>query len=96
MKNRIKSVAVDPNSTSVVYVGGAGGYFSSATALLRSIDGGRRQAAWSFRSRYNIGYRLYFHYPLCQRVRGICEAVSLGRKLSPGHKIVHLHCSSLK
>ena len=37
---RQKSVAVDPNSTSVVYVGGAGGYFSSATALLRSIDGG--------------------------------------------------------
>ncbi len=56
MKNRIKSVAVDPNSTSVVYVGGAVGYFSSATALLRSMDGGRRQAAWSFRSRYNIGY----------------------------------------
>ena len=37
---RQKSVAVDPNAPSVVYVGGAGEYFSSDTALLRSIDGG--------------------------------------------------------
>ncbi|MBO7508173.1 MAG: InlB B-repeat-containing protein, partial [Clostridia bacterium] len=41
---RQKSVAVDPNATSVVYVGGAGQYFSSDTALLRSIDGGEN---WS-------------------------------------------------
>ena len=41
---RQKTVAVDPNSTSVVYIGGAGDYFSSKTALLRSIDGG---ANWS-------------------------------------------------
>ena len=41
---RQKSVAVDPNATSVVYVGGAGEYFSSDTALLRSIDGGE---TWS-------------------------------------------------
>ena len=40
---RQKSVAVDPHATSVVYVGGAGDYFSSDTALLRSIDGG---ATW--------------------------------------------------
>lgn len=38
---RQKSVAVDPNATSVIYVGGAGQYFSSDTALLRSIDGGK-------------------------------------------------------
>ncbi len=37
---RQKSVAVDPNATSVVYIGGAGAYFSCDTALLRSIDGG--------------------------------------------------------
>ncbi|MBQ4254830.1 MAG: InlB B-repeat-containing protein [Bacilli bacterium] len=37
---RQKSVAVDPNAPSIVYVGGAGEYFSSDTALLRSIDGG--------------------------------------------------------
>ena len=37
---RRRSIAVDPNSTSVVYVGGNGNYFSSPTALLRSIDGG--------------------------------------------------------
>ena len=37
---RIKSIAVDPKSTSVVYVGGAGDYFSSSTGLLRSVDGG--------------------------------------------------------
>ena len=37
---RIKSIAVDPKSTSVVYVGGAGDYFSSSTGLLRSVDSG--------------------------------------------------------
>ena len=41
---RQKSVAVDPNAPSVVYVGGAGEYFSCDTALLRSIDGGE---TWS-------------------------------------------------
>ena len=41
---RQKSIAIDPNSTSVIYVGGAGGYFSSSTGLLRSIDGGE---TWS-------------------------------------------------
>ena len=41
---RQKSVAVDPNAPSVVYVGGAGEYFSSDTALLRSVDGGEH---WS-------------------------------------------------
>ena len=41
---RQKSVAVDPNTPSVVYVGGAGEYFSSDTALLRSIDSGEH---WS-------------------------------------------------
>ncbi|MBQ2938447.1 MAG: InlB B-repeat-containing protein [Clostridia bacterium] len=39
-----KSIAIDPNSTSVIYVGGAGNYFSTATGLLRSIDGGEN---WS-------------------------------------------------
>ena len=37
---RIRSIAVDPKSTSVVYVGGAGDYFSASTGLLRSVDGG--------------------------------------------------------
>ncbi len=37
---RQNSIAIDPNATSVIYVGGNGGYFSSATALVRSIDGG--------------------------------------------------------
>ena len=41
---RQKSVAIDPNAPSVVYIGGAGEYFSSDTALLRSIDGGE---TWS-------------------------------------------------
>ncbi len=38
---RIRSIAVDPKSTSVIYVGGAGDYFSSSTGLVRSIDGGK-------------------------------------------------------
>ena len=37
---RIRTIAVDPKSTSVIYVGGAGDYFSSSTGLLRSVDGG--------------------------------------------------------
>ena len=37
---RIRSIAVDPKSTSVIYVGGAGDYFSASTGLLRSVDGG--------------------------------------------------------
>lgn len=41
---RQKSIAVDPNSTSVIYVAGAGDYYSSSTGLLRSIDGGN---SWS-------------------------------------------------
>ena len=41
---RQKSIAIDPNSTSVIYVGGAGDYYSSSTGLLRSIDGGN---TWS-------------------------------------------------
>lgn len=41
---RIKSIAIDPNATSVIYVGAAGDYFSTATGLSRSIDGGK---TWS-------------------------------------------------
>lgn len=41
---RLKSIAVDPNSTSVIYVAGAGDYYSSSTGLIRSIDGGN---TWS-------------------------------------------------
>ena len=37
---RIRTIAVDPKSTSVIYVGGAGDYFSASTGLLRSVDGG--------------------------------------------------------
>lgn len=37
---RIRTIAVDPKSTSVIYVGGSGDYFSSSTGLVRSIDGG--------------------------------------------------------
>ena len=37
---RIRSIAVDPKSTSVIYVGSAGDYFSASTGLLRSVDGG--------------------------------------------------------
>ncbi len=38
---RLKSIAVDPNSTGVIYVGGAGDYFNCSTGLVRSIDGGK-------------------------------------------------------
>ena len=38
---RIRSIEVDPNSTSVVYVGSSGDYFSTSTGLSRSIDGGK-------------------------------------------------------
>ena len=41
---RLKTITVDPNSTSVVYIGGSGDYFMSSTALLRSVDGGEN---WS-------------------------------------------------
>ena len=50
---RQKSVAVDPNAPSVVYVGGAGDYFSSDTALLRSIDSGEN---WSVLTTNNAQY----------------------------------------
>lgn len=38
---RIKTIAVDPKSTSVIYVGCSGDYFSSSVGLVRSIDGGK-------------------------------------------------------
>lgn len=50
---RQKSVAVDPNAPSVVYIGGAGDYFSSDTALLRSIDSGEN---WSVLTTNNSQY----------------------------------------
>lgn len=38
---RLRTIAVDPKSTSVIYVGSAGDYFSASTGLSRSIDGGK-------------------------------------------------------
>ncbi len=38
---RLRTIAVDPKSTSVIYVGSAGDYFSTSTGLSRSIDGGK-------------------------------------------------------
>ena len=37
---RIRTIEVDPKSTSVVYVGEAGDYFSTSAGLVRSVDGG--------------------------------------------------------
>lgn len=37
---RIKTIAVDPKCTSVIYIGCSGDYFSSSVGLVRSIDGG--------------------------------------------------------
>lgn len=37
---RFRTIAVDPKSTSVIYIGGSGDYFMSSVGLLRSVDGG--------------------------------------------------------
>ena len=49
------TVAVDPNATSVIYVGGAGKYYSSSIALMRSIDGGE---TWSVLTTNNKDFPL--------------------------------------
>ena len=50
---RIKTIDVDPKSTSVVYVGCSGDYFSSSVGLVRSIDGGEN---WQILTTANAGY----------------------------------------
>lgn len=36
----VRSIAIDPNCTSIIYLTAPGGYYSSFTSLIRSVDGG--------------------------------------------------------
>jgi uncharacterized repeat protein (TIGR02543 family) len=82
------SIAIDPNSTNVLYVSGGGSYFLSATGIQRSIDGGE---TWQ-----NLTYSNNQNFPTVATNAGGYEAGCVRVVPTTGEVIIACGCYGIE
>jgi uncharacterized repeat protein (TIGR02543 family) len=82
------SIAIDPNSTNVLYVSGGGSYFLSATGIQRSIDGGE---SWQ-----NLTYSNNDNFPTVATNAGGYEAGCVRVVPTTGEVIIACGCYGIE
>lgn len=76
--NVYTTIAIDPNNTNVIYVGGCGNYFLSKRSFLRSIDGGNTFSVLTSSSLTSIANNQGGYEVSCIRVKPNSGEVIIG------------------